>query len=456
MSQPDTDIVNVAIAKGDTPLHTYSETLTKLGGMDKFVSKNDRIFIKINLNTPEGFPVNTSFTLIKKLIKSCKKSGASDILLGSYSSKGVKIRVIDNLLKINELVKPLGAQLLFLEEDSELGLLDIIQNCDKFFVVNQVNVDPLFDCTLSMMNSSEIEIQNSQKSTEQDLEGDFYKKELVSKLLHVYKKRKPDLILNDLYHVMEGAGPYIYKDSNLIKTQLMVGGIDPIAVDFITLKLLDINPLENPIIIGAREKNIGISDINKINIIGEDLESSKVKITFCKKNLEDITLHNCSIKTGSMCSGCHYLAYHLLNTMKTYMTKDLKYITRQSILIGNNPPEPDSKKNIILCGNCAIKSTVNSSFRTIITSKESIPLSDKIKSIFNKEKKLSKKLKTMEKTNKQILNIPGCPPNLNSTIKLISNYYGKQQVPNLYLYNNLIETYISTNNKKVKKEGFKE
>ncbi|MHA1457771.1 MAG: hypothetical protein ACTSR5_17660 [Promethearchaeota archaeon] len=54
------------------------------------------------------------------------------------------------------MVMPLGAQLLYLEEDSESKLLEIIQNWDKFFVVNQVNVDPLFDCTLSMMNSAKI------------------------------------------------------------------------------------------------------------------------------------------------------------------------------------------------------------------------------------------------------------------------------------------------------------
>ncbi|MBY9018388.1 MAG: DUF362 domain-containing protein [Candidatus Lokiarchaeota archaeon] len=450
MSQPETDL-NVAIAKADTPLHAYNEILTLLGEMEKFVSINDRIFVKINLNTPEGFPVNTSFALIKSLIKSCKKAGASEISLGSYSSKGVKIRNIDQLLKINEIVMPLGAQLLYLEEDSESELLDIIQNCDKFFVVNQVNVDPLFDCTLSMMNSAEINILNSQESTEHDLEGDFYKKEMVSKLLSIYKKRKPDLIINDLYHVMEGAGPYIYKDSNLIETQLMVGGTDPVAVDFVTLKLMGKNPLENPLIIGACERNIGNTD--NINIIGVDLESSKVNINYCEKILEDITVHNCSIKTGSTCSGCYHIAYHLLNIMKTYMTKDLKYITRQSVLIGENPPEPDLNKNVILFGNCAIKSTENSSFRTIYTSKESIPLSDKIKSIFNKGKKPNKKLKTIEKPNKQVLNIPGCPPNLNSTIKLISNYYGKQQGPNLYLYYNLMETYASTSNKKAKKGG---
>ncbi|MCJ7650893.1 MAG: hypothetical protein MUP85_19955, partial [Candidatus Lokiarchaeota archaeon] len=364
-----------------------------------------------------------------------------------------KIKNIDKLLKINELVMPLGAQLLFLEEDSESELLDIIQKCDKFFVVNQVNVDPLFECTLSMMNSSKIDILDSQESTGQDLESNFYKKEMVSKLLNVYKKRKPDLIINDLYHVMEGAGPYIYKDSNLIKTQLMVGGTDPAAVDFVTLKLMDINPLENPLIIGARERDIGITDINNINIIGVDLESSKVNIHFCEKNLEDISIHNCKIKMGSTCSGCFHIAYHLLNIMKTYMTKDLKYITRQSVLIGENPPEPDFKKNIILFGNCAIKSTENSSFRTIITSKESIPLSDKIRLIFNKEKKPNKKLKTIEKTNKDILRLPGCPPNLNTSIKLISNYYGKQQIPNLYLYYNLIETYASPSNKKANKGG---
>jgi len=450
MKKQETDVVNVAIAKADTPINTFNMIITLLGEMENYVSKNDRILIKVNLNTPDGFPVNTSFVLIKSIIKSCKKAGASEISLVSYSNMGVKIRSIDNLLKINEAVNPLGAQLQFLEDGLEL--LDLIQNYDKFFVINQVNVDPLFDCTLSMMNSTKIDILNSQELIEQDVESDFYLKEMISKLLNIYEHRKPDLIINDLYYIMEGAGPYIYKDSNLIETNMMVGGSDPVAVDFITLALLEVDPLENSLILGARERNIGITDINNINIIGEDLEKSKININYCKKNLEDITIHNCSIKTGSTCLGCYHVAYHLLNIMRTYMTKDLKYVATQSVLIGKNPPEPDFKKNIFLFGNCAIKSTKNSSFRTIITSKEVIPLTNKIKSILNKKEPI-KKLKTFEKANKQILNLPGCPPNLNSSIKLILNYYGKQQAPNLYLYHNLIATYYSINNKKVNKGG---
>ncbi len=450
MKKQETDVVNVAIAKADTPINTYNMIITLLGEMEHYVSKNDRILIKINLNTPNGFPVNTSLVLIKSIIKSCKKAGASEISLVSYSNMGVKIRNIDNLLKINEIVNPLGAQLQFLEDGLEL--LDLLQNYDKFFVINQVNVDPLFDFTLSMMNSTKINTLNSQDLMRQDLESEFYMKEMVSKLLSLYEQRKPDLTINDLYHVMEGAGPNIYKDSKLIETKMMVGGTDSIAVDLITLELLNIDPLGNSLILGAREKNIGITNINNINIIGEDLEKSKVNINYCKKNLEDITIHNCNIKTGSTCSGCYHVAYHLLNIMRTYMTKDLKYVAAQSVLIGKNPPEPDFKKDVVLFGNCAIKSTKNSSFRTIITSKEVIPLTNKIKSIFNKKEPI-KKLKTFEKANKQILNLPGCPPNLNSSINLISNYHGKQQVPNLYLYHNLIETYNSINNKKANKGG---
>ena len=96
-----------------------------------------------------------------------------------------------------------------------------------------------------------------------------------------------------------------------------------------------------------------------------------------------------------------------------------------------------------------IDSTKDYSFNTINISKESISIIDKIK---KKEKKSSKKVKTIEKTNKQILCIPGCPPNLNSGIKLIFNYYGKQLVPNLYLYYKLMETFTSTS----KKGGCKE
>ena len=58
-----------------------------------------------------------------------------------------------------------------------------------------------------------------------------------------------------------------------------------------------------------------------------------------------------------------------------------------------------------------------------------------------KESKSQKKIKLKEKTNKQIIEIPGCPPNLYESIISLLKYYGKSQTPNLTFYNYMLKTY---------------
>jgi len=153
------------------------------------------------------------------------------------------------------------------------------------------------------------------------------------------------------------------------------------------------------------------------------IEEIEINIEKCVDKLEDIKLQNFSIKTGNLCSGCFKQAYHLLNLMKTNMTKDLKYLTpNNSFLIGDNPPDPNniSKDNIILFGDCAIYSTRKKEFKIIV--KES-------------------KKKRRYKVNKKVLKLSGCPPDISKCIKLLINYYGKKDLPMLNIYSETVASY---------------
>ncbi|GAG48541.1 unnamed protein product, partial [marine sediment metagenome] len=152
----------------------------------------------------------------------------------------------------------------------------------------------------------------------------------------------PCLVINDMFYFLEGAGPFIYKDSNLIRTGLVVSGTDAVAVDLITLNLLKIDVLSSDILLEARNKRIGITNLSKINLKGESLDASKLNVNFSADKLNEITINNTYLQTGRICSGCFREAYYLLNFMKTHMTKDLKYIRKQTMLIGENPLEPDN------------------------------------------------------------------------------------------------------------------
>ncbi|MFX0104160.1 MAG: DUF362 domain-containing protein [Candidatus Hodarchaeota archaeon] len=460
----------VTVSKGNTPKESLAKGIERLGGLSRFIDEGEQVFIKLNLNIPSGFPSNTNFEVLEALIASCKETGAKKIYLGSFPLKGIPIKTISDLMNLEEFFKIVGAELAFLDNSDDYNKKDINQeqlkkikydslikieindkeflipkvvlNSDKFITVNQINVNPLFRFNSSLLNSYSIistkyqEIKKSKSGNKDYISLDQYKKDLISNILDVFTIKQPNLIINDLFYVLEGAGPYIYKDSNLKKTGLMIIGNDAIAVDFVTMQVLNLEFNDSELIEQARKNNIPIAEFSNIKVLGEKIEDLKTDIELCVSNLEKIQIKNFSIKSGNYCSGCFKQAYHILNLMKTYMGKDLKYNLNNSFLFGENPIEPENISNILLFGDCAVNSTKNYNFRKIpIEPKKTTK--GKVKKKVMKEKKLKK-----EKSNKNILDLPGCPPGIFNSLKLILKYYGKKNVPNLNFFMNVNKFWV--------------
>ncbi len=450
----------VAIIKSSSPSEAITEGVEKLGGITGFVEKGDQVFVKINLRTPDGFPVNNNFDTIKTIINLCKEAEAKKIFVGSYPYNGLKTDSVAKTLGIQSYIENLGAKFVFLDDQNKYPLKSVeisgkiieypkvILESDRLILLNQVSVDPLFKCTISLLNTYSLvsnqfqKIHKNVRSGKDYLHLDQYKQDLITNILDVFSVKKPSLVINDLFYFLEGAGPFIYKDSNLKRTNLIVVGNDAVAVDLITLRLFEIDLLKSDILLEARNRSLGITDIPNIKLVGENLEAIKLTVDFCVNKLEDINFKNTYVKAGRVCSGCFKEAYHLLNLMKTHMTKDLKYIIKQSFLVGEKPPKPESLENIILFGDCAIESTEDREFRKIIITNSKDYL-ETAKKKLKKDSKAQDKPKIKEKVNKKIVELPGCPPSRIDCLNSLISYYGKSQVPNLFFFNNLIKTFYN-------------
>ncbi|MFX0036354.1 MAG: DUF362 domain-containing protein [Candidatus Hermodarchaeota archaeon] len=470
LSQSKSKKPEVAISKADTPKECLKKGIEILGGISKFIDEGDQVFIKFNLNLPAGFPNNTNFEVLEELIILCKQAGAKKIYLGSFPLKGIPIKIISDLFNLKAYFKNLGAELAFLDNSDNFDSKDIKQallkkikydsltrvdvngnnifvpnvvfNSNKLLSVNQVNVDPLFKLNLSILNSYSIvptkyrEIGKKRNKNNGYINRDLYKTDLISNIFDIYKIKQPNLIINDLFYILEGAGPYTYKDSILKKSSLMIMGDNAFNVDFITLNTLNLAESSHDLLKEAEHKNLTSLELSSIRILGEKLEDITFDIELCSLKLEDIKVKNFAINVGKYCSGCFKQAYHLLNFMKTYMVKDLKYNPNNSFLIGKNPSEPKSTRNIWLFGDCAINSTKTSNFRKIIIESKKDLISG-TKNRILKQSKNGKKIK--EKPNKNILELSGCPPEIIGCLKSILKYFGKQNLPNLNLH-----TYINS------------
>jgi len=438
----------VVITRSKTPLEGISNGFEKLGGISKYIKDGDQVFIKFNLNMLEGFPTNTDFDILGKVIKSCKEAGAKKIYLGGFPFNGNSIKEISDALGIDSYFKALGAELAFLDNstyfnqdkisleqlqkikndsfstieinDIQFKIPKVILDSDKLISVNQVNVNPLFKYNLAILNSYSMVPNKFQKIKKIVQEGkdyfalDQYKQDLIANILNVYSIKEPDIIINDLFYVMERAGPCIYKDSKLKKTGYVIVGNDTVAVDLVTLNILNVEALSHELIMQARERGFGNTDLSKITIHGEKLKEININIEECVAKLTDINVKNVSVMQGQICSGCRESAYHLLNLMKTRMIKDLKYLSSHSFLIGKNPLEPnDMQDHMIVFGDCAIDSTRDRDFRKV--TKET-------------------KRKIIVKWNKKVLELAGCPPDIPSCIDKMVKYYKKGDIPLLNLY----------------------
>ncbi len=454
----------VVISKSNTPRESLLKGIDQLGGISNFINKDDQVFIKFNLNLPGGFPTNTNFDVLKALIITCKEAGANKIYLGSFPVRGIPIKIISDLLNLKEYFKNLGATLVFLDNsdiyekketsqdklknvkheslspikinDNEYFVPNVILNSDKFISLNQINVNPLFTLNLSLLNLYSIippKYRIIGKEVRENISRDQYKQNLISTIFDAYAIKHPRLIINDLFFTLEGAGPYIYKDSKIKTTKLMVIGDDLIAVDMITLKVLNFDENSNDLILAAKKMNVEVPKLANIKILGEKIEDIQTNIEECVSELINIRVRNVTVNSGNYCSGCYKQAYHLLNFMKTYMGKDLKYNVKNSFLIGENPPEPNKANNYLVFGDCAITTTKNYEFRKrVIKSKKN--LIGEAKGKLLKEPKSKKKPKMKVKQNKNILEFPGCAPNFFSCLELILEYFGKKGVPNLNLF----------------------
>ncbi len=456
MDQLNSDIAEVVITKGESPEESVLDGIEKLGGISKFIDDGDQVFIKFNLRLPFGFPTNTNLDTIKAIVQLCNQAGAKKVYVGGFPMEGLTVKAISDSLGLKDYFKNIGAELVFLDNSNlfsqrsmdakklkaikkrafeyksitndyepkiaiyrKYGIPKIILESDKLISINQVNVDPIFKVRLSLLNSYSLipnkyqKIENKLKGGREYLLKDKYKQDLASKIIDVYSIKKPSLVVNDLFYILEGAGPLIYKDSNLKKTGIVVIGSDAIAVDSITLKLLNLDPEQDSLLSLAKKRNIGVTELSKIRLMGENLENIKINVENCIYKLEDINLRNFSIKMGQFCSGCFEQAYHLLNFMKTNMIKDLKYLShKNSLLIGDNPlKSEDIDNDVIIFGNCAIRSTKNHPLRK----------------------------------NKKVMELFGCPPNLFNSIELLLKMYNKDDIPMLSLFEKLYKYYRPKN-----------
>jgi len=149
----------------------------------------------------------------------------------------------------------------------------IIENRDS---VTYINLPKLKTHSMTVVT---LGIKNQWGFPQHADRGKDHNYNLHSKLVEVYDVIKPDItIIDGIEGTIHGHyPPTAWEDQHIIPFNILIGGRDTLAVDIVGARIFGLTIDEVPHLKIAYERGLGEGDLNKIKVIGKDLEAYKEK-----------------------------------------------------------------------------------------------------------------------------------------------------------------------------------
>jgi uncharacterized protein (DUF362 family) len=246
-----------------------------LGGLEKFVTRGDTVLLKPNFIAPKPrrCATQTDPAVLLEVAKLLKDFGARPFIGDSPAWSNVFACV--KALDMEDTLKKLSIPVMQLNnpkkcqigtKNTEVGIssvaldADVIINMPKFKTHQQLlttfAVKNMFGC-----------VSGKRKALWHFAKGKNADK-FCKLLIEIYKFLNPALTIIDGIIAMDGPGPINGRARPL---GWLLSGTDPLALEVICSKLVNINPENLPIIKTAKKMQLNCPDANSIKILGDSL-----------------------------------------------------------------------------------------------------------------------------------------------------------------------------------------
>jgi uncharacterized protein (DUF362 family) len=263
-----TSLPDLAVIQGESPAQLVKEAVSAIGGINRFVSKGDKILLKPNIGwdrKPEQGAC-TNPEIVKTLVELCFNAGAKEV------------KVMDNPCNparrtyarsgISKAAKEAGAKVPFCSQH-KLKKVDLhgewLKNwevftdfleTDKIINIPATKHHSLSRVTLGMKNWLGC-LGGNRNQLHQNLDA---------AMIDLAAFFKPVLTVLDAYRVLWRNGPQGGRLSDVRIHKTVVAGVDYVAVDSMGVRYLDIEPEEMRYLQLARERGFGEFDQEKLKI----------------------------------------------------------------------------------------------------------------------------------------------------------------------------------------------
>jgi uncharacterized protein (DUF362 family) len=238
------------------------EAITAIGGMGRFVSKGDIVWVKPNMgwNRAPELAACTNPDVVATLVRLCLEAGAKTVKVGdnpchearqTYRSSGIEAAA-----------RAAGAEVVYLDsrrfKEVELGghrlkkwelYPDIIES-DLVINVPIVKHHSLSKATLCMKNY--MGIIGGQRNA--------WHQALSDCLVDITTFMKPRLCVLDAVRILTAHGPQGGKVADVKLAGIVAAGTDIVALDTLGIELMDEAPQDNRMVRAAQEAGLGEID----------------------------------------------------------------------------------------------------------------------------------------------------------------------------------------------------
>lgn len=268
--------VSVAIVKGKNPMKITKKALEFIRA-NELIQPKDKVLIKPNYVAAK-YPstgVTTDSCVVESIIEFVKDCGVKEIVVGEGGS-GNTDRAFD-IVGIRGVVTRQKVQLVNLNRNSriniripsplalrEVGVAETALNCTCIINVPTLKVHHMALVTLCMKNLMGIILPKS-------IMHDHINEKIVD-LASLFNDR---VKINIVDGIIGAELDEVH--GSPIEMNLIVAGRDMVAVDSVATAIMGINPNKVRYLQLAEKRGLGVSNINKIEILGESIEDVKRK-----------------------------------------------------------------------------------------------------------------------------------------------------------------------------------
>lgn len=259
----------LAVSEGDNPREMARKVVGSLGGMEKFVSKNDKVVIKPNVawdRTPV-MAATTNPELIAELTTMVLEAGAAEVIVTDVTCHDARRTFARSGIK--DAAEAAGAKVLlaaeedFTEVDMQGELLHnwpvlkYFLEADKVINVPIVKNHTLSRATIGMKNLYGIIGGNR---------GQLHQK-IDQSILDLAAFLRPTLVVVDAFRVLMRNGPVGGNVSDVKEAHTIYATVDQIAADSFGCQFLEIEPTQLGYLVMGDKAGLGKIDYSNLEII---------------------------------------------------------------------------------------------------------------------------------------------------------------------------------------------